>query len=398
MKYKKPNLLLYRFAQFVSWIVAAVFFRRRILRNEIRGKTGPFVVVANHEAALDFVNLIGLTGRPMSFVISNSFYNTLPVKAILRELGVIPKQQFQTSAADLKRIKSVVNQGEPLVIYPAGLMCEDGLSTPIPKASYKFLKWLGVDVYAARTSGSYFVMPKWSRGLRAGRTDIDVYKLISAEELTGMTPEQVQEKVDGALLFDAYREQETMRVRYAEADNIEGLENVLYMCPCCKKEFSMRVRDRRTIYCVECGFEEESDEYAFLHKRRGRGRELRYVSDWSRMICADLKERLRAGRDSVLTAKTKIHMIDFEKNKFVEVGAGTVSLDERAFVLSGQIRGEGVELVTSIADVPTLPFKPGRYFEIQHGKEIYRCVLEDGRLTMKFINMVKMFYELRCTA
>ena len=28
---------------------------------------------------------------------------------------------------------------------------------------------------------------------------------------------------------------------------------------------------------------------------------------------------------------------------------------------------------------------------------LYRCVLEDGKLVMKFINMVKIFYELNKT-
>ena len=72
MKYKKPNLLCYRIAQVVAWIVATFIFRRKFLRNEIKGKQGPFVVIANHQAALDFVNLIGATQRPMNFVISNS--------------------------------------------------------------------------------------------------------------------------------------------------------------------------------------------------------------------------------------------------------------------------------------------------------------------------------------
>ena len=78
-------------------------------------------------------------------------------------MGVIPKQQFQTTVTDMKNMKAVVEAGQPLVIYPAGLMCEDGLSTPVPKATYKFLKWMNVDVYMARTEGSYFVMPKWSK-------------------------------------------------------------------------------------------------------------------------------------------------------------------------------------------------------------------------------------------
>jgi len=31
---------------------------------------------------------------------------------------------------------------------------------------------------------------------------------------------------------------------------------------------------------------------------------------------------------------------------------------------------------------------------LQHGSEIYRCVLEDGRLAMKFINTLKAMHEI----
>ena len=144
--YKKPNLFFYRLAQGVSNIVAKFIFRRKYIRNEIKGKKGPFIVIANHEAALDFVNLIGASSERMSFVISNSFYNTLPIKNIFDKVGVIPKQQFQTNVRDLKMMKAVLDAGQPLVIYPAGLMCEDGLSTPTPGATYKFLKMMKVDV------------------------------------------------------------------------------------------------------------------------------------------------------------------------------------------------------------------------------------------------------------
>ena len=47
-----------------------------------------------------------------------------------------------------------------------------------------------------------------------------------------------------------------------------------------------------------------------------------------------------------------------------------------------------------IGNVPTLPFSPGKHLEVQDGPDTYRCVLEDGKQVMKFINMVKVFYEL----
>lgn len=394
MHYTRPKKLYYRIAQLASWHVATFIFKRKIIRNEIKGKTGPFVVIANHEAALDFVNLISATQRPMSFVISKSFYNTLPLKKFMQKMGVIPKQQFQTSVKDLKQIKAVIDAGEPVVIYPAGLMCEDGLSTPIPGATYKFLKWLEADVYVARSVGTYFVMPKWTKGMRPGRTELDIYKLFSKEELQTMDLETVQKKTDEAILFDAYREQERTLVKYKNNANIEGLENVLYMCPRCGEEFSMEVTGGNTLGCTACGFAEESDEYAFLHNR-GAGEELRYVSDWSRHIYEKLRRQIAADPDMTLSAETDIHMIDYEKDKFVEVGTGTVSLCNSHFQITGTVNGSPVELTIPIGNVPTLPFTPGRHFEIQDGADIYRCVLKDGRLAMKFINMVKIFYELK---
>lgn len=398
MRYTKPNLFIYRLAQVISWFVATFIFRRKILRNEIKGKQGAYVVIANHQAAYDFVNLIGLTHRPMTFVISSSFYNSLPIKGLLDKMGVIPKQQFQTSVRDMKKMKSVIAKEQPLVIYPAGLMCEDGLSTPIPAATYKFLKWLGTDVYVTRASGTYFAMPKWSKGMRPGRTYMDVYKLFSKEDLETLDVEQIREKTDEALLFDAYREQEKLRVRYKNNSNIEGLEHVLYMCPYCEREFAMEVRDGSALRCTCCGYEEVSDEYALLHKTSQNGEELRYVSDWSKLILECLKKRVEQGDDNGLSCRTGIHMVDPEKSKFREVGSGTLSLTKERICLEGTIHGESVSIEVPVASIPTLPFGPGKYLEVQQGDAIYRCALEDGRQVMKFINLVKIFHEMSCAS
>ena len=398
MRYSKPNLIVYRLAQLVSWFVATFIFKRKVIRNELKGKQGAYVVIANHQAAYDFVNLIGLNSRPMSFVISSSFYNALPIKGILDRMGVIPKQQFQTTVRDMKKMKSVIQQGQPLVIYPAGLMCEDGLSTPIPAATYKFLKWLDADVYVARTSGTYFAMPKWAKGMRPGRTYMDVYQLLSKEELVAMDVEQVREKAEQAILFDAYREQEELRVRYKDNHVIEGLEHVLYMCPHCKSEFTMEVKGKSALRCTVCGYEQTSDEYALLHQTGEVGEELRYVSDWSRLIYKHLKERVEQGLEQSLSCRTRIYMINPRKQKFEEVGDGMLSLNRDSIYLEGTIGGACTDIKVPVSNIPTLPFGPGKYLEVQSGENIYRCMLEDGRLVMKFINLVKIFHEMSCAA
>lgn len=395
MKYNKPHLFLYRIAQCAGWLVSKIIYRNRILRNEIRNKKGPFVVIANHQTALDFVNLICASHRPMSFVISRSFFSTLPIQGYLQKIGVIPKQQFQTTVKDMKLMKAVIDSGEPLVIYPAGLMCEDGLSTPIPSATYKFLKWLDVDVYMARSYGSYFVMPKWTGGFRPGRTYMDIYKLFSKEELESASVEEVKAATDDALLFDAYREQEQYLSKYVNNHKLNGLENVLYQCPNCGHEFSVTVQENSTLRCSCCGYAQVSDQYGFLHNEQKLGPSLRYVSDWSRYIFRNLKDTVRQDPGYTLSAQTVIKTVNGSKHKFQEAGAGTLRLSADGFLLEGTLQGEPFTLSVPVGTIPTLPFSPGKHLELQHGNDIYRCVLDDGKLVMKFINLVKIYYELQ---
>ena len=391
--YRKPNLFIYRLTQGMSSLAQTIIFKRKFIRNELKGKKGPIIVIANHQAALDFINLIGATKEPMSFVISNSFYSTLPIKKMMDRVGVIPKQQFQTSINDMHMMKAVVEEKGILVIYPAGLMCEDGLSTPIPNATFRFLQWMHADVYMAKTYGTYFCTPKWSKKRRRGRTYLDVYKLFDKDELTSLPADELERKMLDALLFDAYREQEELKVPYKHGENVEGLENVLYVCPNCGREFTVTTKGS-VISCTECGFAEESDKYGFLHKISDTGTEIRYVSDWSRKIYNDLKERIERGEDIPLSSKAKFMTVNKKKNKFVESGAGSLTYRGGHLYLSGKLNGENIELDVNASCFASLPFKPGKHIEVQHGKDIYRCVLEDGRLSMKFINLIKINHEL----
>ena len=391
----KQNIFLYRLVQFLAWFIAVFAFRRKFMRNEIKGKKGPFVIIANHEAALDFVNLIGATRTPLSFVISNSFYTTLPFKKIVSKLGMIPKQQFQTSLRDLGAMRSTLKDGKILVIYPAGLMCEDGQSTPIPAATYEFLKWLNTDVYVAKTIGTYFSMPKWAKGIRVGRTFIDIYKLFDKDELKSMPLDEVRTKTSDALDFDAYLEQEKLKIKYSKNDHIEGLENVLYECPNCHGEFTMRTKKKKTIYCVQCGFEEKSDKYAFLHNEKGVGEEVRHVSVWSKMIYNSLKDKVKRGKIKTISTTARVQTIDPKKHKYVDSGTADITLSQDHITFKGTVNGEAVDLILSTANYPSLPFSPGKNFEIQYGDVSYRCFPKKPMSVMKWINLIKIYYELK---
>ena len=161
----KINSFIYSIFKFCSKIISKIKLNLKVVKNELKGNKKGFVVIANHESMIDFFALAANLPKS-SFVVSSSFYNTLPIKGLMKLAGVISKQQFQTLPSDLIKMKEVVNADIPLIIYPAGLMCEDGIATPIPESTGKFLKWLKKDVYVAKIKGTYLTKPKWSKKWR----------------------------------------------------------------------------------------------------------------------------------------------------------------------------------------------------------------------------------------
>lgn len=395
----KRSAFCYGLVRFLSLFPSKFFFKNRVLRNELKGKKGPIVVLANHQAALDFVNLIHRTREPMSFVISKSFYQLLPAPWFVSRLGLIPKQQFQTSIKDITAMKHAIADGEIMVLYPAGLMCEDGVSTPIPATTYKFIQWIGADVYVARSLGTYFCSPKWATGKkkRPGNTYIDIFKLFDKDELSSLSIEEIKKSADDALLFDAYREQEELKVKFNGGNDVRGLENVLYLCPNCKSEFTIFADKKDTLRCSCCGYAEQSDELGLLHKISEVGEEIRYVSDWNKMIHDYERERIEGGMDTLSSLAT-IQSANLKKRKYEDIGRGEVTLHPTHFHLHGYIRGESVDVDVPISNFASLPFSPGKHFEIQHGDDIYRCLPDDKLIVTKFINRVKIFYELNHSA
>lgn len=369
-KFKKPNWFIYLIFRCIAKVLAKTKQNLKIIKNETKGVKTAYVIIANHESATDYINMAATVGRRAHYVISNSFYQTLGIKPLLNAVGVIPKQQFQTTVNDMKRMKTVIENNRPIIIYPAGLMTESGITTPIPKGTGKYLKWLNVDVYVGYTEGSYLTNPKWSKKKRKGQITLSITKLYSKEELKNLEPNTIQNKVEEVLYYDAYKNQERNMIPYKNGDNIENFENVLYECPKCGALHKMYSQNKNELVCQECNNTIYADKYGFLHPKTDKDVAIKLPSDWVRMIQNNLKQKIQANENYSITDECEIHMI--KNNKFVPVGSGNITLDKNNFTLVGKIDDKEINKILNIVNYPILPFKPGVYFEIQEQMNIYR--------------------------
>ena len=181
--YRRPNRFVFSTARLISRFLCRFVFNVKIGRNELDRKAGRCVIIANHESVIDVLPAYTVVPDNTHFVISKAMMQSMPIAPLMEMCGVIGKNQFQTSALDMRRMRSVLDHDEPLMLYPAGLMTESGTSTPIPVATAKALKWFKSDVYVARVSGTYLTNPKWAKVKRRGKITIDLYKLDTRRSL-----------------------------------------------------------------------------------------------------------------------------------------------------------------------------------------------------------------------
>ena len=392
-KFKKPNSFVYAIYRLCSKVISRVKLNLKVTRNELKKKKGPFLLVANHESFIDFVSL-GAYLPKLSFVVSRSFYNTLPIQKLMSSIGVIPKQQFQTTPKDLMRMKEVVKNNLPLAIYPAGLMTEQGVSTPIPESTGKFVKWMDQDVYVAKIRGTYLSKPKWSKTWRKGKSTLEVYKLIDKEDLKNLTSEQVYALVEKELGFNAYQDQEQNMIKFKNGDNVVGLDGILYKCPKCNKEFTIIAKDKNTLTCTNCGNSCVADKYGFLNKTKEDDIVFKHPSDWATKIENELVSEIASTENFELADDCQILLLNDKKRKYQLAGQGRVMLNKEWLMFDGEINGQKIKKQISSNQYPSLPFTPNSHFEIQDGEISYRIKLKNAVATTKWIWAIKCFYEM----
>lgn len=393
--YNQIKPLSYVIGKVGSWIFSKFFLKLKVLRNDIPKKDGRRkVVICNHESFYDFMAVITAIKGPMHMVTSSSMIRSLPICEMIKKFGVIDKNQFQTLPSDMKKMKAVLDDGKTLVLFPAGVMPEGGYSTPIPSATAKTLRWFNADVYVANIRGTYLTKPKWSKIMRKGKTSIEIYKLASAEEFTSLSVEDADKLIGANLYFDAYKNNLQDKIKFKNGSNAEGLENVVFKCPNCNKDYSIVSENQSELRCVECGYSVKMDDMGILHPNGDIPLVYSLVSDWHRFVEKSVFERVKNDENFALKTEADVYKINDKKHRFEKVGSATVILDKENFEINGKVNNEDFKKVIFAKNLPLLPSVPGKHFDIQDGADIYRIYPKEPKIVIEWILSLKAIYKL----
>ena len=151
-----------------------------------------FIVIANHSDALDPIYILCSLRRYVRYVMGDHVIFNPIVSFFLKTMcGWIVKGRDNHPSVLINDMMESAKQGVPLGLFAEGAITPNGETGFFSPRTGQLVKDLGVALITYRVKGGFFHTPRWGTGLRKGRIHAGVVHEYSAEELAGMTAEEV---------------------------------------------------------------------------------------------------------------------------------------------------------------------------------------------------------------
>jgi len=394
---KKPNALLYFGVGAFFKLYYRAAYRHLVDKSAMKGVAPPYLVIANHSCWLDYI-ISSSTMLPvrMNYVGAYNFFRDKVLKTVFTFMGVIPRHQYTTDTASIRKMKYCVDRGWAVALYPHGCLSNEGRpgGFAVPGVA-KLAKLLGVPVVALKTDGGYLTRPRWSKKARRGRLETTVTPILTAAEVKSLDSKTIYRRMMDAIDFDDYKWQRERMIPFRGKKVAEGVEYVLHKCPKCQREFTLRSEDDR-LYCEACGNAVRMNQYLMFEPEAVDTVFFDGIDRWydfqKESLVAEISDPAFA-----LTAQTELLFAEPDKYGYQHQGEGELRLTREAITYTGTVKGEEVSLIFPMQNIPMIPYAANEYIEVAVREDIHRFVLENRRQMMKWAMAVRQirdrFYE-----
>lgn len=392
-KLKKARISpwLYHFYIPLFYFIGKIRYGLKIDKSDLKGKEGPFLVLGNHTAWVDFLYFAACVyPRPLNFVIASNILYRPFLRYCMNRYGAIPKKQFAADLACIKNIKRFMDNGTSVLLFPEGRITIDGTTGYISPTIGKLVKWLGYPVVAGITEGSYMMRPKWGHK-RNGRVHLTMREILTKDDIEKMSAAEIAAFIKEKFVYDDNRSFIERGGRLIGWHQAEKLEKILYKCPNCGGEFT-GVSKGREFSCTACGNTVIFGTDGALHPKTEKDKCFNTASDWYAYQRKVLESEIEKP-DYELTADVRLERGKDSEQKFTDVGNGVLCVDKENITYKGIIDGKTNELSFKIKNHPILAFKLGRDVEIAEEDEIYRFAFDNGLYSVKFNLAVEELYK-----
>lgn len=303
----------------------------KINKKGMKGLKPPFLVLSNHLSFTDFyVTPLALFPHRANYISELEGFEKFG-EWIYRQVGCLGTRKFVKDLALVRNIKHVIDRGDILVLYPEARYTNDGTFAGIPLSVARLCKMLKTPVVTLNMRGNYLTSPIWNLKKRRGiPLEADLSLALTPEEIHNMSSEEIYEKICHRLEYNEYAWQKERGIGIGYKNRCEGLELVLYQCPCCRKQHAMAARGA-DLFCRECGSEWHKDESGDLHLKSKEAAWYTHIDipAWYAWQRENVEEEVHAGK-YYLEERVRIEALPNARN-FIDLGEGRLVHDGRGF-------------------------------------------------------------------
>ncbi len=166
----RADLVLYRAARAIVVGLSRLLWRPRVFGAEKVPTSRPFVLAPVHRSNIDTFLVAVLTKRRLRYMGKDSLWKIRWVGAVFSALGAFPVHRGSADREALRRCIEVINEGEPLVIFPEGTRQFGPDVQPLFEGAAYVAARTGVPIVPVGIGGSERAMPKGSKMVRPVRT------------------------------------------------------------------------------------------------------------------------------------------------------------------------------------------------------------------------------------
>lgn len=330
----------------------------------MEGIKPPYLLLATHASMLDF---------PVMYkaVAPYGANNVVAIDAIrdvgdwlMRQLGCICKRKFIKDYYLIRHMRYCADRFKGIVcVYPEARYSLDGTTSFLPDSLGKMCKLMKVPVVALRMYGTFISAPQWNKTEQKLPLYSELELVATAEEAATLSADELNGRIRKALQRDEYAFQKEHKIANTYPRRADGLHNILYQCPHCRKEFEMYSEGTR-LRCGACKKEWEMSEYGELSAVEGET-EFSHIPDWVKWERANVREEVRSGvyrfeaEVTVHTLPNAKRFYDQGMGKFVQTAEGT-SLSCTAYGKETELFWAGTEL-ESVHIEYDYPFRKDKY-------------------------------------
>ena len=323
--------------------------------NEVKNIDGPFILLANHESFFDFYFATRVCPeRNCAVVMNRHVYNNKLLHKYVVQAGMIPKKLFSSDMETIKGIMKAIKEGYPVVMFPEGRMSVDGTTNYVNPSVARLCKKLGVPVVLVKESYGYLVKPKWRKKYIKNKIDLEVKRIISAEELREMDEKSLYNAIIDNIYCNDFAEKKRI---FKSKKKAEGLENVLYGCPVCGALYKTRSSGNELI-CDNCGTKHTIDDSYFF---TGGG-----FSDISEYYAALAEAERKTLAETNISVPVSV--------KIFRVGDNGFDTDNGEFTLTAQgvsYKGGSGEFSMTVKELEAIAFSAGEEFEFYRENRLW---------------------------